>query len=163
MGVKWPQALQTSPHNFFTLRELWQSSELAEPVFVCKYDFLLFTLVHWTWSFPSPVLKAGTTTSLDVVFAIVVVILFSSLITHYYFCFLLSFLKVESVKECTHHLQYMKQQGDLYIWPDGDEYFYLHPVEDICILQAPEPVFVGSQIYSKFDLSRARELFAKNS
>ncbi|KAJ8034131.1 hypothetical protein HOLleu_20848 [Holothuria leucospilota] len=61
------------------------------------------------------------------------------------------------------YVAYMKQASDreLFTWPEGEELFFLHPPEDIiCKLDAPEPVLVGSRLFSRFNLSTAKELFS---
>lgn len=48
-------------------------------------------------------------------------------------------------------LSYMVRQGKLFTWPAGEEQLYLHPIADIIRqLPSPEPVLVGSRLFSRF-------------
>ena len=68
---------------------------------------------------------------------------------------------VSILDEKTYSLSYMvKQQNGLYTWPVGDEVCFVHPASDIITkLADPQMLFIGSRLFSNFDLTNARSLF----
>ncbi|XP_033628389.1 uncharacterized protein LOC117290924 [Asterias rubens] len=57
-------------------------------------------------------------------------------------------------------LSYMMQSNshnNLYTWPPGEEVFFVHPILDIICVLKESLTFIGSRMFSQFDMSHAQQ------